>query len=92
MGGFPCAIVAGDTARPSAQDLFAFQLIPGKMIVRLAGHQEITGALGQLGEVDGIILRTAGIGVDTGFGSHEADVSIPADKGSHYLVSPGSVD
>ena len=41
--------------------------------------QKIACPLGKLGEVDGIVLSPAGVGIDAGFRAHKADVSIAAD-------------
>ena len=58
---FHCAAAAPGAA---AQDSFALDIFPLKVRLFIAADQEVPGALGQLGEVDGIVFFTLGIDID----------------------------
>ena len=89
---FPCTIVAGHTARAPSQHLFSFQILPGEVLLRRPAYEEVAGPLGELGEIDGIIVRSLLIDVNTGLGAHKADICISGDEGCHDLIRARPVD
>ena len=85
-------IVVRSAACASAKNLLAFQAFPLKIVLRLASHQEVACALGQLGEVHRIVLGTFLVYVDAGFGAHKTNLGVAGDKGGHNLISTRAVD
>ena len=78
--------------QPFRQALFTLQISPGKIAVGFPANQEVAGPLGQLGEVDGVIVGALLIDVDAGLGAHKADIGVSGDQGSHNLVGACPVD
>ena len=50
------------------------------------GLREVSGPLGELGEIDDVIGSALGVGIDGSLASHEADVRFAGDHGSHRFV------
>jgi len=54
-------------------------------------YRHIRGALGELGEVYGVILIALDISIDAGFRTHESDVGVSGYQSRHDFVRPGTV-
>ena len=77
---------------PTSQNILSLQIFPFEIRHCLSRHQEVSGPLGELGEIDDVIGSALGVGIDGSLASHEADVRFAGDHGSHRFVGSKAGD
>ena len=73
---------------PTSQNILSLQIFPFEIRHCLSRHQEVSGPLGELGEVHDVIVRILIVDIDGSLRAHEADVGFTGKDGGHGFVGP----
>ena len=81
----------GHPALSAGEDPGPPKLLPGKVRIRLPGHQEGAVPAGQLGKDLGVVLLPLIVDIDGSLRPGKADLHVVRENGGHHLVGPLAV-